>query len=223
MIDAEKYVEAGQALIGLGRMIQRTFPPVNDEGAQFGEDSILAKLLPEASGIYVDCGAHSPRDCSNTWQFYKRGWDGLLIEPLIDCWPQLLLERPRDILFPGAASNFDGFSTLNVCRSVSSLDACWRKDNESRMPVLTEKLSTILARYPFVEWSKTSLLSVDVEGHEKQVLEGIPWDWFKPTVIICEWAAQDGSDQSGPWLPILTANGYKEIFRNKLNLLMKHE
>lgn len=221
MIEPENLVTAGQMLVNLGRYIQRTYPKPNVVGCQFDELPILEQLLPGDSSIYVDIGAHSPRDCSNTWNFYERGWDGLLIEPLSDCWPQLLLERPRDILYPGAASDFDGFSTLNVCRSVSSLDACWRKDNESRMPVLTEKLTTILKRYPFVDWSKTDLLSIDVEGHEKQVLEGIPWEWFKPTVIICEWAAQDGSDQSGPWLPILIAQGYRECFRNGLNMILK--
>lgn len=223
MIEPESLVEAGQMLVNLGRTIQRTHPKPNVIGCQFDELPILEKLLPGNEGIFVDIGANDGIDCSNTWQFYEKGWRGLLIEPMPDYWPKLLLDRGEDYLFPGAASDVDGYAMLNCCRSVSSLDACWRKDNDSRMPVLTEKLSTILARYPFVEWAKTGLLSVDVEGHEKQVLEGIPWDWFKPEVIICEWAAQDGSDQSGPWLPILTGQGYKEIFRNKLNLLMKHE
>lgn len=221
--DAESLVEAGQMLIHFGRHIQRTFPPPTIEGPQFGEQEILDKLLPEDAGIYVDVGASHYSDCSNSWNFYKRGWRGLLIEPLIDCWPGLLLNRPGDLLFPGAASDVDGYATLNCCRSVSSLDACWRKDNEATMPVLTERLSTILDRYKHIEWGKTRLLSIDVEGHEGAVLRGIPWDWFKPEVVIIEWSSPTGEDLSGPWMPILTANNYKEVFRNSLNLVMQRQ
>ena len=198
-LDPEALVEAGQMLIGLGRHIQRTAPKPNVEGSQHGEFSVLRKLLPEPTGLYVDCGASDGVDCSNSFQFYKLGWRGLLIDPLPDVWPSLMLNRPGDFLCPIAASDVDGYATLNCCRSVSSLDKCWRRDNESTMPVRTERLETILKRYPFVDWTKTDLLSIDAEGHEKQVLDGIDWNTFKPKVVIIEYADQNGVDISGPW------------------------
>ena len=57
-------------------------PTITRDGSQFDEDEILAGLLPEEFGVYVDIGAFDPVECSNTWQFYKRGWRGLLVEPL---------------------------------------------------------------------------------------------------------------------------------------------
>lgn len=218
---AEHYVEAGQALIQLGRWIQRSHPTVENEGAQHDEDTYLESLLPGNDGIYVDIGAYAPRECSNTWRFYQRGWRGLLIEPLPDCWPGLMLYRPEDYIAPVASSDEDGFATLHRCRSVSSLNPEWRNDNDGTIPILTERLSTTLGRYRAVDWTKTRFCSLDVEGWEKQVLLGIDWNTFHPEVFMVEWAGQDGRDQSDEWLPILLSHGYQEVHRNHLNLILK--
>lgn len=217
---SEHYVDAGLALVQLGRWIQRTYPKVDNEGSQHEEDKILAKLLP-GDGIYVDIGASDPKECSNTWALYKLGWRGLLIEPLPDCWPSLMLHRPEDYLAPVASSDQDGFATLHRCRSVSSLNPEWRDDNDGTIPVMTERLSTTLKRYGAVDWTQTRLCSLDVEGWEKQVLLGIDWATFRPEVFVVEWAGQDGQDLSAEWLPILMANGYQEVHRNRLNLILK--
>jgi len=57
---------------------------INSTGyySQFGEDQILDKLLPEKKGFFLDIGAGRPIRYSNTYLFYKRGWNGILIDPL---------------------------------------------------------------------------------------------------------------------------------------------
>lgn len=217
--DPEYFVEAGQALVMIGRTIQRTFPKPNVEGSQYGEFDTLRKLLPFEGGIYVDVGASHPRDCSNTWEFYRLGWRGLLIEPLSDCWPALLMERPEDYLFPGAASDANGYATLYRNRSVSSLDPDWWPEKAAGMPVVTERLEDILKRYPSVDWGKTDLLSIDVEGHEGAVLRGINWSTFKPKAVIIEWCRHSGEDLSGAWRGILEEQGYKKVGANCLNMV----
>lgn len=221
MIDAEQYVEAGQALIQLGRHIQRTFPKPNVEGSQYGEFETLRKLLPEWPGRYVDIGASDGVDCSNTYEFFKLGWHGLLIEPLPDILPALLLNRPTDIICPIAASDTDGYATLHKNRSVSSLDPNWWPEKENAIPVMTERLDTILKRYRTVDWSKTDMLSLDVEGHEAAVLRGINWETFKPKVVIIEWCRHSGEDLSGAWHPILEGQGYKIEAENRLNRIYR--
>ena len=222
MLDPESIVEAGQMLVGLGRHIQRTYPKATTEGAQFGEDKILAGILGTYNGVYIDIGAHHPVENSNTWFFYsQRHWSGLLVEPLPDVWPNLMLTRPRDCFFPGAASNEDGYATLHCCRSVSSLKPDWRDDNEFGIPVRTETLRSILQHYPDTDWRLTDLLSIDVEGWEKQVIEGIPWEIVKPKVIIIEYASQTGENISGEWLPLLKAQGYKIHSKNALNMILQ--
>lgn len=227
-MDPEQLVEAGQMLVQLGRTIQRHFPPPNKVGCQFDEWPILKKLLPGDNGLYIDIGAHHPSDCSNTYEFYKRGWHGLLIEPHPDAWPGLLLERPRDFVCPVACSNYEGWATLNLCRSVSSLDPAWRTDNDGTIPVPAWKLSSLLetvysAASCGVDFlHKTNLLSIDVEGWERQVIEGIDWRNFRPAVVIIEYADQNGVDISSPWRGILEAN-YVLHFSNKLNQIWKRK
>lgn len=218
MIDPEKYVEAGQALVMLGRTIQRHFPPPNVDGCQYDERRVLEKLLPESTGIFVDIGAHHPTDCSNTINFYRRGWRGLLIEPLPEAWPGLLLERRRDRLCPMACSDREGYATLRKCRSISSLREDWPVDGDETIPVQTARLSTILEMYASeFDWSKAEFASVDCEGSELEVIKGWDFNQFHPRVICIEWASPTAEDLSGPWHPILEANGYKVAHQNILN------
>lgn len=209
---AEEYVSAGTALLMLGRWLQKSYPAAMTVGSQYEEDKILQDLLP-GPGIYVDIGAHRPKECSNTWKLYQRGWRGLLIEPLPECWGDLLLERREDRLCPMAASNTPGFASLRVCQSVSSLRGDWPIAPDGVIPVRTDMLKNILAGYRDHDWTKTRLCSIDVEGHEKEVLEGFDWKTFRPEVIVIEYRDYDpekpGKDVSHMWRDYLLGNGYK--------------
>jgi hypothetical protein len=47
--------------------------------AQFGEDDIVAKLLPEPGNL-IECGSWEPKTFSNSRLLIERGWDATLIE-----------------------------------------------------------------------------------------------------------------------------------------------
>jgi hypothetical protein len=65
--------------------------------SQIGEDSIADFYLPGITrGTYVDVGANDPVEYSNTYAFYKKGWQGLLVEPNPDRTELLRVFRPRD-------------------------------------------------------------------------------------------------------------------------------
>jgi FkbM family methyltransferase len=226
-MDSEEYVKAGQALIQLGRWLQKCHPTPERAGSQFDEDKILAGLLPGQKGIYVDVGANHSSECSNTWQFYKRGWRGLLIEPFPDSWQDLLINRREDRLCPLAASNEEGFASLRSCRSVSSLRSDWRIDDVGVIPTRTAALKTILNSYKDHDWRKTDLCSIDVEGYEKEVLEGIDWNAFRPKVFVIEYREYDekgvGRDSSGNWLSILQDQRYNLVHQNSLNQIWQRK
>jgi len=227
MRDPQEYVDAGLALIQLGRWRQRHYAKAGHEGSQFDEDQVLQQFLPEKSGIYVDIGANHPKECSNTWRLYERGWRGLLIEPLPDTWGNLLLTRPEDYLCPVAASNTTGFSTLRVARSVSSMRPDWNIGDVESIPIQIDTLKNILSFYPQVDWTKTDLCSIDVEGHEKEVLEGIDWKNFHPRVIVIEYRDYDaekfGEDNSAQWKDIIQSNGYQMETINPLNQIWRRK
>lgn len=217
---AERYVAAGQVLIGLGRWLQKTYPKPTIEGPQFDEAAALDSLLPESFGRYIDIGANHYSDCSNTWNFYKRGWRGLLIDPLPETWANILRHRPEDRLCPIAASDKAGFAKMKVCRSVSSLRPDWPIDSQGTVLVETMPLRDILMHYHFEDYSRALFCSIDVEGHEREVLEGIDWSIFQPRVICIEYRNYVGVDTSGSWRPILEAQ-YAIYSQNQLNQIWK--
>lgn len=206
----EEYVQAGDALIRLGRWMQRTIGPFNVERGQDGEADILDSLLP-GDGCYVDVGASHPIECSNTWQLYRRGWRGLLIEPLPECWFALLRVRPGDYVCPVAAHGFKGHAQMGVCRTVSSFRPDWPIEPQCQLIAEVAPMREILSWYPSVR-DRCRLMSIDVEGLEKEVLEGMDWTTCRPEVLVVEYRKYDprtlGSDESHQWAPILKTAGY---------------
>ena len=195
-------------------------------GSQADEDEILAKLLPDSAGLYVDVGANHPWDCSNTWQFYKRGWRGILAEPVPMFQPTLLRHRTGDAIFPVAASNRAGYAVLRFNGPVSSFRADWPIETRAHLVVETMKLTDIIRQFPgfmklAIKRGGWDLCSIDVEGHELEVLEGIDFSVFRPKVMCVEYISytdnNTGIDLSADWEPILLDNGYKFVEQTSFN------
>jgi hypothetical protein len=50
--------------------------------SDFKEDLLMSKILGSNIGSYVDIGAGHPIIGSNTYYFYKQGWQGITVEPI---------------------------------------------------------------------------------------------------------------------------------------------
>lgn len=198
----------------------RTFTRPEPFGAQDGEDAIIAELCPGQDGIYVDVGAGDPISCSNTFRLWQRGWRGLLIEPRKDAVYDLCARRPGDCVYAVGASNYNGVSQLRLQGSVSSMQADWNIIEQAKTFCNVETLATILAKFPAIR-DACELCSIDVEGHERQVLEGIDWDTFHPRVFVIEYViygvSAPQSNISGQWEPLLLSRGYKLHRTTSLN------
>ena len=195
-------------------------PTVTCSGSHGNEDAILRALLPDDPVVYVDVGANEPEQANNTWQFYQAGGYGLLIEPLPKYWHALLRHRFRDQLCPVAVADCNGISDLRVSvegnGSGSTLDPNWNIKEQGRIPVETDTLASVLARYPDIR-DTCQLCDIDVEGLEWAVLAGIDWATFRPLVFCIEYIAfhpeHAGPDISDRWSHILIENGYFEGIR----------
>lgn len=160
--------------------------------SQSGEDVILGELLPEQYGTYVDVGAAHPRLGSNTYFLYRRGWRGTLVEPNPASADRLRKARPRDRVIQAAAGAEDGTASFTMFRSdyLSSIDpevARERADAgevvEAVLQVSVVTLASLRLRVSPVE---PSLLSIDCEGADFEVLRGNDWGAFVPRVICVE-------------------------------------
>lgn len=202
--------------------VQLYNPRINHPGSQYEEDRIIAELLPNGHS-YLDIGANDPCEASNTMQLYKRGWRGVLIEPLPWMIPRLNLERPRDFVLPVAALDYDGVAMLRVAGNLSTLNEHWPIHESGIIPVPCMTLSSISMIHPHI--NRVDYCSIDVEGSELRILSSVNWEIFHPRVISIEHVEYDPEhptkDTSSQWRHILEQVGYREVARTPCNLFFK--
>jgi FkbM family methyltransferase len=193
--------------------------------AQNLEDVILDRVFrDQASGFYVDVGASDPVEHSITKHFYDRGWRGINVEPG-EVFAKLAEARPRDRNFNVAASDRSALATWHEFPQATGsgrlddappeLYAAYRNEGRYARQVRTQPLHEILAecRPPTIDF-----LSVDVEGHERQVLTGNDWSRFRPRVALVEATLPNSQAPSHQaWEPILLKADYQYAYFDGLN------
>jgi FkbM family methyltransferase len=217
--------EIGRMAILLNQVagfLTRTIVPEGYMDAHGAEIAIIRQHLPKGPATYVDVGAGPAVSSSNTWAFYQEGWRGLLIEPLPTFWYDLLRLRPGDHVSPLAASNVKGIARLRAADGSSSIRPDWSIAEHAEILVETDTLASILQAYPEVRQA-CRLCSIDVEGLELEVLEGIDWNSFHPAVFVVEYRKFEsdrlGVDLSSEWEPILLTHGYHRVGKTELNYI----
>jgi len=146
------------------------------------EQALLLDLLPEKEGTYIDIGAGWHKGHSTTFPFFfKRAWSGILVEPHPVRAGKLRAKRPHDILVQAALSDrpgeawlslteTEGHDTIHPARA-ALLKKQGKVRGKERVPVKT--LKQVLDQWP-QKAAQCSFVSVDVEGHEMEVLAGAP-------------------------------------------------
>lgn len=164
--------------------------------SQEGEDLILRKVFGKKNnGFYIDIGAHHPKRFSNTYFFYKKGWNGINIEARPGS--KILFDkiRSRDINLEFAISSepkeltyymfnepaLNGFSAQNIENLKDHKEYKIIKE----IKLNTQRLDTVLARYISPK-QNIDFVSIDVEGMDFDVLISNDWNLFKPGIILIE-------------------------------------
>lgn len=192
--------------------------------AQNAEDVVLARLFSGATGFYVDVGASDPDIASVTRHFYDRGWHGINIEMRPDAIEALNRARPRDINLQIAVGDREGiavmhyviddpdqsFVTFEVDRAVAD------EPGSSTSEVAVRTLDVVLEEH---QVGGIDFLKIDVEGAEREVLQGIDLRRWRPTVVVIE-AVQPWSNvrTDHEWRNLLIDAGYIEGLFDGLNL-----
>lgn len=187
--------------------------------AQSGEDVALAKLFPDGYvGRYLDIGAHHPTRSNNTYLFYTKGWTGVCVEPTPSNHALLKQYRPDDVCLCLAVADYDGEATFYECveTSVSTLDdgeankraAAGHPVTPRTVPVRT--VATLVREIPRLD-PAPDIMSVDVEGAERAVLEGCPFaEGWRPRALVIEATYPCTAIPCHDlWEHILTAHGYR--------------
>ena len=175
--------------------------------SQFGEDAFVhayflgkswrngkSMALPH-EGFYVDIGAYSPTECSNTFAFYKRGWRGMNVDAAPGTMKAFDLVRRRDINLnvavgsePGAIEFFcwgypSVFNTADP--DVARERAIVLGRQPATVTVPCYRLADLLEEH-MPAGSTLRLLSVDVEGRDLDVLQSNDRGRYRPELLIAE-------------------------------------
>jgi FkbM family methyltransferase len=141
------------------------------------------------SGYFVEVGANDPFERSQTWHLEQLGWTGVLIEPQPDLTAQLVKSR-KALVFAAACSapgDAGRMMSLHVAGPLSSLDRERMAPGAAPQAVISVPVRTLddiltEANAP----SPIDLLSVDVEGHELEVMKGFDFARWRPRLIMME-------------------------------------
>jgi len=188
--------------------------------SQFGEDTILQKYLQENKGFYLDIGAGDPVRGSNTFFLYKKGWSGILIDPLTRNIFSSKILRRKDKIIQGlvGASNENypffemypyEYSTTNS-EIVSDLIARRKAKLVKKVHLSTFSVSELNLS---INFDLPSLLSVDCEGLDLEVLKTIDLKTIKFRVICVEDFDFNPVSKSSVINEYLNENGYEIVDR----------
>ena len=155
---------------------------------------MLFRSIGSGPGFYVEVGANHPQYFSNVFALYRRGWRGISIdanESLVRLHRRC---RPRDQMVCAAVSNVERRAVFTECDDslLSSLDPSFVDHLNQRFDgkrlrqrqVTTRTLTSILdnARCP----TRFELLSIDVEGHDFEVLSSLDLSRYRPRIVVIE-------------------------------------
>jgi len=141
------------------------------------------------SGYFVEVGANHPTQGSQTWHLEQAGWTGVLVEPQPDLAAFLVTSRKARVFATACSSpeNAGQSLPLHVDGARSALDRDRMAPGAQAAYVIvvpTRTLDSILeeAAAPI----PIDLLSIDVEGHETEVLHGFDFNRWQPLLILIE-------------------------------------
>lgn len=162
--------------------------------SQEGEDLVLGKLLDfKSKGYYVDVGAHHPIQYSNTYYFYKMGWQGINIDAMPGSMKLFNFKRKRDINLELPISIFPQDLTYYIFESGAcntfSKDLAERNTKytslQKEIVLKTSTLESVLDKY-LPTGQEIDFFSIDVEGLDLEVLKSNNWQKYRPKYILIE-------------------------------------
>jgi len=165
---------------------------------------IFQEFLSKANGFYVDIGANDGRAASNTYHLEKfQNWSGILVEPVLHlhfrsreirdlnrniffncaCVSTMYAEKTVELLYSGmmTISTESTFKPCDWAESGSEFLGGGEVVTQIYCQARTLESVLIEASAP----TRIELLSIDVEGAELSVLEGVNFaNWIFEYILI---------------------------------------
>lgn len=168
--------------------------------SQSGEDAIIAYLLnflgrSLSDCTYLDLGANHAKYLSNTFYFYQKGARGVLVEANPQLIGELKLFRGGDTILNKCVSSQSGNKIPFYVMSGDGLSTSDRNEAEAAIienPALSidavvevETITVSELLHHYFDGAPT-LMNIDIEGEEMNVLRSIDFEAYRPLIISIE-------------------------------------
>jgi FkbM family methyltransferase len=181
------------------------------------EKELVWKFFGQSrTGLFVEVGANDPVAGSQTWHLEQNGWRGVLVEPQSAHFAKLREQRKNSQVFQVACSSPDmeGEMDLLLADQDGSSTLRRQRDTHGTHFVGTErvKVTTLDKVLQSAGVAKIDFLSLDVEGHEIEVMRGLDFARYQPALILIEDGVRDLSKHR-----FLKSRGYRLVKRTTIN------
>ncbi len=194
----------------------------------FGEDLFIKDFFKnDNEGFYVDVGSYHPFFWNNTYLLYKKKWNGVNIDANPLSTELFNIARKDDYNFNVAVTNQNKNKIKLFYRRkmnvLNTTDENFAKRNfpngyESR-DIECLSLNNILEKTRFKN-KIIDFLNVDVENTEKDVLESLNFDIYKPKLICVEIHEENKeSFKNNPTFKFLDEKGYKIVWKKEYSYI----
>ncbi|MFT5418628.1 MAG: FkbM family methyltransferase [Gammaproteobacteria bacterium] len=202
--DEKRFREPPFNMIGRGEVWDYFSPDAIIDLPWFGLDQLdlrIAQHVTAPFGTFVELGAFDGLTQSNTVSFERRGWRGVLIEPVPNNYEKCVNNRPLAQVFncactaaatPGERTTMTDVGLMSLVDGTRdrAIEDDWIARGEALQQITSKKLSVPIRTLSDVlreaGISHVDLLSLDVEGGEISVLEGLDLKSMRPQWIVCE-------------------------------------
>ncbi len=204
---------------------------INSRGpnySQSNEEALLAELFPESLGTYLDIGSGNPKYLSNTYHLYLRGWRGTLVDPIRSNHLLNLIFRSRDtsiMTYIGDNSGKIHFYQMEPSYFSTSDKAIMNQwlQHGAQLIKTKEYLVIPVSALEFESSpSEPTLISIDTEGHELEVLRSINFESQSPRAFVIESWDSSQHEKYLQCVALLKSKGYSLKFTNNENDIWLH-
>ena len=200
--------------------------------SQFGEEKKIINFFKENyKGRYVDVGCYHPTKVNNTFEMYKKGWEGINIDLNPLSIELFNFARPRDINICSAVSKNNSIKNLYFHNDLSPLNTIDKNHinflkkefsiNKLKLKkVKPKKITDILKKHKYYN---IDFLNIDIEGHELEVLKTLDFKKFKIKIICVEILIYNKLSRSrkSELFKFLKKKGYMLKDQNVVNYIFK--
>lgn len=161
-------------------------------------------------GFYLDVAAWQPRYASTTY-FYDHclGWKGLCIEANPTHHHEFRGMRTCELIPRCVSSNDNQVVQFHDDESGSGIIDSTYTNDARQGNVTTMKCTTLRKILEERSIKKIDYFSLDVEGHELEVLNGINWVNTQINLVTMEVASKDGGILQGKLIAFMKEKGFK--------------